>query len=186
MSTKDKQKSYVKHVSFANSTRQERIRALQSNKHTNIRLRHKSLNNVEALDKALIKEKSQTVVEELMEVKKNGIHLFVGVEQGSGKNQTNTHACFKPNMATEAKNWISQNFGTTLTISGKKEFVTTLTKVNKKEESRRNELNDCVVDRLKVVTIAKKKQPKQKTCLEIATGKEVADQKVEKNEHEEK
>ena len=83
-------------------------------------------------------------------------------------------------MALEAKNWIRQKFGTTFTIAGNKQHVTTLPKTNKEEESCRNELNDHIVDRSKVITINENNQPKQKTHLEIATGKEVDNQKVEK------
>ena len=106
--------------------------------------------------------------------------MFLRVEQGLGKNQNNTNACFKPNVATEAKNWIRHYFGTRFAIAGKKECITTLPKVNKEEESCKNELNDCILDRLKTIAINKDNQPKQKTSLEIATGKEVDNQKVEK------
>ena len=56
-------------MSFANSTKQERIGALQLNKHINMRLKCESLNNVEALDKAEFNEKSQTVAEGLLDVR---------------------------------------------------------------------------------------------------------------------
>ena len=123
--------SYVKCVSFSNNTRIDIIRALQLNKHMNIRLRHESLNNVKILDKAVFNEKTQMVVEGSMEMKKDGVPMFMGVEQGSGKNQTNVYAWFKPNRVTEAKKWIRKNFGTTFVIAGKKEHVTTLPKINK-------------------------------------------------------
>ena len=48
--------SHIKHVSFANSTMQERIRVLQLNKHTNMRLRYESLNNLETLDKLVFNQ----------------------------------------------------------------------------------------------------------------------------------
>ena len=83
-------------------------------------------------------------------------------------------------MATEAKNWIRQNYGTKFTITGKTEHVTSLPKVNAEEESCRNELNDQVTDRLKVITINENSQSKQKTFLEIVTGKEAPNQKEEK------
>ena len=86
-------------ISFANSTKQARIGALQLNTYINIRLKYESLDNVEVLDKAVFTEKSQTFAEGLLDVKKNGIPLFLGVEQGLRKNQTSTHVYFKPNMA---------------------------------------------------------------------------------------
>ena len=59
-------KRHAKHVSFSNSTRIDRIRALQLNKHTHIRLRYKSLNDVKTLDKAVFNNKTHAVAEGLM------------------------------------------------------------------------------------------------------------------------
>ena len=105
------------------------------------------------------------VAEGLIEVQKNGVPILMGVEKGSGKNQTNAYACFKPNRALEAKNWIRKNFGTKFIIAGKKEHVTTLPKINKEEESCRNDLNDYILDRLKVITINENNRLKQKLVL---------------------
>ena len=63
-------KSHIKYMPFANSTRQERIGGLQLNKYNNMRLKHKRLDNVEALDKSVFNETSQMVIEGLLEVKR--------------------------------------------------------------------------------------------------------------------
>ena len=63
-------------MSFANSTKQERIGASQLNKHINMQLKHKSLDDAEALYKAEFNIKSQMVAEGLLDVKKNGIPFF--------------------------------------------------------------------------------------------------------------
>ena len=102
-------------------------------------MKHECLSNVEVLDKAMFNEKRQMVVEGLLEVKKNGISLFLGVEQGSGKNQTNMHVCLKPSVATVAKDQIRQNHRTKFTIIVKAECVSSLPKVTAEEESCRNE-----------------------------------------------
>jgi len=70
------------------------------------------------LDEAVYHEKNQTVAEVIMAVKINGIPLFVGIKQGSGRNQNNTYVYFKPSMTAEAKAWIIKNYGTTFKIKG--------------------------------------------------------------------
>ena len=86
--------------------------------------------------------------------------LFLGVEQGSVNNRANTYVCFKPTMAAEAKNWIRENYGIKFIVPGKTECVSSLPELTAEEESKRNELNDCIVDRLKVITINENNQPK--------------------------
>ena len=66
-------------------------------------MKYKSLDDLGVLDEAVFNDKYQTVAEVIMEAKLNGIPLFLGVEQGSGKNQHNTYVYFKPKMAVEAK-----------------------------------------------------------------------------------
>ena len=88
-------------------------------------------------------------------------------------------------MTAEAKNRVRQNDGTKFTIVGNTEHAASLPKVTEEEESCRNELNNYVVDRLRLITTDKNNQPKQKTFLEIATGKEGDHQKEEKNENAE-
>lgn len=44
--------SHIEHVSFANSARNERIRGLQLNKHTNVKLKYECLENTGTLDVA--------------------------------------------------------------------------------------------------------------------------------------
>ena len=88
-------------------------------------------------------------------------------------------------MVTEAKNWIRQNYGTKFTIVGNTEHVTSLPKVTAEEESCRNELNDYVIDKFRLITTNENNRPKQKSFLQIATGKGVDHQKEEKNKHAE-
>ena len=55
------------------------------------------------LDKIDNDGKVKTVAETIMEAKFNGIPLFVGVEQGSGKNLKHTYVYFKGSMSIEAR-----------------------------------------------------------------------------------
>ena len=95
--------SHIKYVSFANSIRNERIGALQLNKFINIKLKYECLEDVGVLDAAKFQDQTKTLSEFIMSAKKNGIFLFSGIEQGSGKNEKNTYVYFKGTMATEAR-----------------------------------------------------------------------------------
>jgi len=72
--------SHIKYISFSNSTRNERIGALQLNKFINIKLKFECLENVGVFDKAYYQNKEKTVSEILMNAKKDGIPLFHGIE----------------------------------------------------------------------------------------------------------
>ena len=164
--------SHIKYVSFSNSTKQERLRALQLNKFINIRLKYESLNNIGVLNEAVYHKKNQIVVEVIMAAKINGILLFVGIEQGSGRNQNNTYVYFKLSMTAEAKVWIRKSYGIIFKIKGKNEYKTSLSQITVEEETYCNELNDYIIDRLKVITIDETPKMKQKSYMEALKGKE--------------
>ena len=163
------EKNHINCMTFANDTRQEVIRALQQNKRINVRLKHESLDNAGALGKSAFNEKHQAVAEALLVAKKKGISSLLGVEQGVGKNRANACVCFKQNMTAEAKNGIRQNHRTKFSIPRKTACVSSLPKLTADEESNTNELNDCIVNRLKVIATNENNQPEQKTFLETVT-----------------
>lgn len=145
--------SHIKYVLFANSTRNERIGALQLNKFINIKLKYECLEDVGVLDAAKFQDQTKILSEFFMNAKKNGISLFNGIEQGSGKNEKNTYVYFKGTMATEAREWIRKNYGTTITVEDKNEYKTSLPVITTEEETYHKELNDYIVDRMKEITI---------------------------------
>ena len=51
-----------------------------------------------------------------MQVEVNRVQLFIGVEQGSGKNQDNVLLIATPKMRQDTRKWISSNYGKSLTI----------------------------------------------------------------------
>jgi len=97
------ERNHIKYVSFANSTRNERIGGLQLNKYINIRLKYECIKNVRVLDIAKYQGQEKPLSEIIMEAKKGGILLFHGIEQGSGKNEGNTYVYFKGTIAVEAR-----------------------------------------------------------------------------------
>ena len=145
--------SHIKYVSFTNSTRNERIGALQLNKFINIKLKYECLEDVGVLDEVKVQDQTKTLSEIFMNAKKNGISLFNGIEQGSGRNEKNTYVYFKGTMATEAREWIRKNYGTTIKVKDKKEHKTSLPVITTEEETYRKELNDYIVNRMKEITI---------------------------------
>ena len=50
----------------------------------------------------------------IMSIKYNKVPLFVGVEQGSKKNEHNVYVLMTPKMRNIAQRWISTNYGKTL------------------------------------------------------------------------
>ena len=72
--------SHIKYVSLSNSTRNERIEALQLNKCINIKLKYECLENVDVLELAKYNRVEQTVSKVIMSVKSKGIPLFYGIE----------------------------------------------------------------------------------------------------------
>ena len=162
--------SHVKYISFANSTRNERINALQLNKYINIKLKYECLENVDALDEIDIEEKRQTLSEVVMKAKKNGIPIFLGIEQGSGKNADHTYVYHKGSMAAEAKEWIRNVYGKTVKIRGKKDYTTLLKPVTEEEQVYQKGLNDFIIERLKYVTITPKAVNKKMSYLQAASG----------------
>ena len=111
--------SHIKYVSFSNSTRNERIGALQLNKCINIKLRYECLEDVDILELAKYNGIEQTVSEVVMSIKSKGVPLFYGIEQGIGKNSRNVYVYFKGTMAVEAKALLRQNYGTRFLIPKK-------------------------------------------------------------------
>ena len=112
--------SHIKYISFANSTRNKRIGALQLNKCINIKLKYECLENVNALELAKYNGVEQIVSEVIMSIKSKGIPLFYSIEQGTGRNSNNVYIYFKGTMAVEGKDWIRKNYGTKFTIPKKK------------------------------------------------------------------
>ena len=145
--------SHIKYASFSNSSKVERLRALQLNKLINVRVKCESLNNINVLEEAEYNNKKQTVAEVIMSAKVNGMPLFIGVEQGSGKNNVNTYVYFKPNMSTEAKEWISKKFGTTFKVKDKADYEISAPKQTITDKECHSELNDYIIDRLKIIKI---------------------------------
>ena len=72
--------SHIKHASFSNSSKVERLRALQLNKLINVRVKCESLNNINVLEEAEYNNKKQTIAEVIMSAKVNRTPLFIGVE----------------------------------------------------------------------------------------------------------
>ena len=72
--------SYIKYISFSNSLKQERIRALQINKFNNIKLNYERLGEVGTLDVVEGRKQIQTLAETFINAQINGITLFKGIE----------------------------------------------------------------------------------------------------------
>ena len=68
-----------------------------------------------------------------MNVRKDRVPLFHGIEQGLGKNEGNTYIYFKGAMAAEARDWICKNYGSTFTVKDKQEYKTSLPIITKEE-----------------------------------------------------
>ena len=75
-------------------------------------------------------------------------------------------------MAVEAKAQIRNNYGTKFMIKGKKEYKTLLPTLTVEDEIYWNDLNDYIIDRLKVITMNEPPHMKQKSYLEALKGKE--------------
>ena len=101
MSAEDR--THVKHISFQNSAKADRIAGLKLNRLLNVRVRHEWLEDVSVLAAARCKGKRGTVGQMIMKSKTKGIPIFNGVEQGIRKNKNRACVCFKPNMIDEAK-----------------------------------------------------------------------------------
>ena len=96
----------MKHVSFAHSIRNKRIRALQLNKCVHVKLKCKCLENAGELNEAEISGKKQKLAKIIVSAKSKRILSFTGIEQGSGRNKNHTCAYFKEYVAVEAREWI--------------------------------------------------------------------------------
>ena len=121
------------------------------NKLLNTRLKYESLDNVSVLEQATYNGKYVTASEVMMSETKNGGKLFQGIEQGSEKMKHNSCVCFKPNMRSEAQEWIRSTYGTTFKIKNKDFYEVTVPVQTKADKECVNELHDLIVDRLKVV-----------------------------------
>ena len=86
-------------------------------------------------------------------------------------------------MTAEAKAWIKNNYGTTFKINGKNEYKTSIPQITAEEETYHNELNDYIIDRLKVITIDETTKTKQKLYMEALKGKE--ENNKQEKEHQE-
>jgi hypothetical protein len=75
-------------------------------------------------------------------------------------------------MTAEAKVWIRKSYGIIFKIKGKNEYKTSLSQITVEEETYCNELNDYIIDRLKVITIDETPKMKQKSYMEALKGKE--------------
>ena len=95
-------KSYVRCMLFANSTRNKRIGWLQLSKFINIKLKE-CLKDVRVLDKSVCDSKEHATSEIIMNAKKNGVTLFYGIEEESGKNANHSYVYFKNAVAIEAR-----------------------------------------------------------------------------------
>jgi len=106
-----------------------------------------------------------------MEARKRGIQLFHGIEQGLEKNNGNAYVYFKGTMAMEARDWIRKNYSHTITIANKKEYKTSLPKITPAEKIYHQELNDYIINRMKITTIDSSSNKSRRTYLEAVTGK---------------
>ena len=91
------------------------------------------------------------VAQVLIKAKSNGIPIFNGMEQGSGKNQTKTYIYFKPNMKTEEYNQIRKFYRKQFTVEGKDTYETSLPIYNAEDTKMNSEIQDYILDRLKEV-----------------------------------
>ena len=162
---------HVKYVYFANSTKNERIGTLQLNKCINIKLRHECLENVGILDEVLFNNEKSTVADVIMNVKKEGAPLFHGIEQGSGKNSQHVYVYFKGTQLAEAKDWIRKNYEIILRVKDKIEYKSSIPKITGEETSYHQDLNDYIINRMKVITIVDKREQTPQTYLEALTGR---------------
>jgi len=145
--------THVKYLSFKNNTKTERIAGLQLNRLINGRVKYERLDEITLLDEAKYNGQVGKVGKLLMMAKAKGIPIFNGVEQGSGKNSSKVYVYFKPNMTTEAKDWIRKVYGTTFTVKDKKNYETSIRAVTKEEEEYSSQVNNYIADRIKEIQI---------------------------------
>lgn len=162
--------SYAKYVSFANSSRNERISALQLNKHINIKLKYECIEDAGVLDETEFEGTRQTVSEVVMGAKHKGIPLFAGVEQGLGKNAKCAYLHYKGPMATEAREWIRNTYGKQFKVEEKKNYVTSVPQITEEEKNYRNEINDSIINRLKHINIDENKEKQALSCKSVLIG----------------
>ena len=112
-----------------------------------------------------------------MDIKSKGVLVFHGIEQGTGKNSGNMYVYFKGTMEVEAKAWLRQNYGTKFVIPKKQEYKTSLPKITREEESYHQDLNDYILNRMKVITISSTPETNQLSYLEALTGKSQSSKK---------
>ena len=89
-----------------------------------------------------------TVSGVIMSPTKNGMKLFQGIEQGSGKMNQNTCIYFKPHMRSEAQKWIRVKHGKTFKIKNKDKCETIVPIQTKADKENSNEIHDFIIDRL--------------------------------------
>ena len=140
-------------------------------------MRYECLEDIDVLELAKHNGVEQTVSEVVMSIKSKGIPLFYGIEQGTGKNSKNVYVYFKRIMAIEVKDWIQKNYGIKFIIPKKQEYKTSLPKLTGEEELYHRDLNDYILNRMKVITISSQKEIKQTSYLEELTGKSQSSKK---------
>ena len=74
-------------------------------------------------------------------------------------------------IAVESKDWIRKNYGTKFTIPKKEEYITSLPKITGEEETYHRELNDYILNKMKVITITTQQKLVSQTYLEALTGR---------------
>ena len=73
-------------------------------------------------------------------------------------------------MVAKARDWIWNNYYSIMTIKNKKEYITSLPNIPKEEEEYRKELNNYIIDQIKVININTPENKNPSIYLEALTG----------------
>ena len=111
----------IKYVSFKWTSSKGIINAIRMNYYNKDDLHFEVLKGINIHDEMEYEYELASVKEILMNVEVNQKKLFVGVEQGTGKNENNVLVIMHRGMTLYGKEWIRQNYGTKCKLSGNRE-----------------------------------------------------------------
>jgi len=143
----------MKYLSFKNITKADRIAGLQLNRLINGYVKYERLDKLYLLEEVKYNGQVGKVGQLLMNAKSKEIPIFNGVKQGSSYNSNNVYVYFKPNMTTDAKEWIRKVYGTKFTVKNKTTYETSVRTVAKEEERYSSQVNNYIADRIKEIQI---------------------------------
>ena len=90
-------------MSFKDTSTNDKLGILHLNELNNISVRFETLNNVQTDELAIINKEQAELQDILLQIKVNDMPLFIGVEQGSGKNQENVLLIITPKMKQDTR-----------------------------------------------------------------------------------